>query len=113
DVTGSCALIVAPWFLYERLADALDGIAAAPLAMTLFGKRPPVRVPSALHRDHAALNASQRAAVQLCADSNLAFVWGPPGTGKTATLVHVIDELVARGERILIASTTHAAIDQL
>ena len=113
DVTGPCALIVAPWFLYERLAQALDGIAAAPLAMTLFGKQPPVRVPSALQRDHAALNASQRAAVQLCADSNLAFVWGPPGTGKTATLVHVIDELLARGERILLASTTNAAIDQV
>jgi superfamily I DNA and/or RNA helicase len=51
--------------------------------------------------------------VQLCADSELAFVWGPPGTGKTATLVHVIDELLANGERILIASTTNAAIDQL
>ena len=113
DASVPCALVIAPWFLYERLLQALDGIDAAPLAMTLFGRQPPTRVSTDLERDHAALNASQRAAVQLCADSDLAFVWGPPGTGKTVTLVHVVEELLARGERILIASTTNAAIDQL
>ena len=113
DPEGACALVVAPWFLYERLVEALDEIEAAPLALALFGKEPPVRATTPLVRDHAALNPSQRAAVQLCADSSLAFVWGPPGTGKTATLVHVIDELLARDERILLASTTNAAIDQV
>src|SRR5438046_2444172 len=65
-------------------------------------------------RDSAeAFEIRQRAAVQLCCDSELAFVWGPPGTGKTVTLTHVIEELVAQGERILLASTTNAAIDQV
>ncbi len=113
DTGAPCALAVAPWFLYDRLLQALGELEPEPLAMTLFGKQPPVRSTSALVRDHGALNPSQRAAVQLCADSNLAFVWGPPGTGKTATLVHVIDELLAHGERILLASTTNAAIDQV
>ena len=113
DVTAPCALLLAPWVLYERLLQALDGITAAPLALTLFGKQPPRRSATPLVRDHAALNASQRAAVQLCADSELAFVWGPPGTGKTATLVHIVDELRARDRRMLIVSTTNAALDQL
>jgi hypothetical protein len=113
DTATACALVVAPWFLYDRLLQALDEVESAPLALTLFAKQPPIRTPATLQRDHAALNASQRAAVQLCADSNLAFVWGPPGTGKTVTLVHVIEELLARGERILLASTTNAAIDQV
>src|SRR4029079_5543253 len=68
---------------------------------------------TALVCDHGALDASQRAAVQLCSDSELAFVWGPPGTGKTVTLTHVIEELLAQGQRILLASTTNAAIDQV
>jgi AAA domain len=113
DTSSPCALVVAPWFLYDRLVQALDEIESPELALALFGREPPVRTPAPLARDHAALNASQRAAVQLCADTSLAFVWGPPGTGKTVTLVHVIDELLARGERILLASTTNAAIDQI
>ncbi len=64
-------------------------------------------------RDHAALDPSQRAAVQLCSDSRLAFVWGPPGTGKTVTLTHVIEELLAQDRRILLVSTTNAAIDEV
>jgi AAA domain len=113
DLEASCALLVAPWFLYDRLLAALAEINDASLAMKLFGKEPPARTQTVLTRDHAALNTSQRAAVQLCAESELAFVWGPPGTGKTITLVHVLDELLARGERILLASTTNAAIDQI
>jgi hypothetical protein len=113
DLAAGCALIVAPWFLYDRLLGALDEVQDAPLSLTLFGNQASARTPTTIERDHGDLNASQRAAVQLCADSNLAFVWGPPGTGKTVTLVHVIDELLARGERILLASTTNAAIDQV
>ncbi|HEX7843105.1 MAG TPA: AAA domain-containing protein [Kofleriaceae bacterium] len=110
-------LVVAPWFLYERLVQALDELDvdrhAVSLALALFGKRPPHRVATRLRCDHGALNASQRAAVQLCSDSELAFLWGPPGTGKTATLTHVIEELLAQDRRILLASTTNGAIDQL
>lgn len=117
DVAAPVALVVAPWFLYERLVGALTRLDPAvhhvELALALFGRSPPARTATALCRDHAALDASQRAAVQLCSDSTLAFVWGPPGTGKTVTLTHVIEELVAQGQRLLIVSTTNAAIDEV
>ena len=118
DVTARpLALVVAPWFLYERLVQALGELAvdrhAIERALMLFGKHPHRRSASVLACDHAALNPSQRAAVQLCSDSELAFVWGPPGTGKTATLTHIVEELLAQGKRILLASTTNAAIDQV
>jgi AAA domain len=110
-------LSVAPWFLYERLLQALAELDverhAVARALMLFGKRPHGRVATVLQRDHDALDPSQRAAVQLCSDSELAFLWGPPGTGKTATLAHVVEELLAQGKRILLASTTNAAIDQI
>ena len=111
------SIAVAPWFLYERLIQGLEELDvsrhAVRLALALFGKHPHRRAPAALRADHDALNPSQRAAVQLCADSELAFIWGPPGTGKTATLTHVIDELLAHDKRILLVSTTNAAIDQV
>lgn len=110
-------LVLAPWFLYDRLVQALDTLDperhTVSLALTLFGKQPPARSPTPLRCDHRALDASQRTAVQLCSDSDLAFIWGPPGTGKTVTLTHVIEELLAQGKRILLASTTNAAIDQV
>jgi hypothetical protein len=110
-------LVLAPWFLYDRLVQALDTLHvdrhAVSLALTLFGKQPHARTPTPLRCDHGALDASQRAAVQLCSDSDLAFIWGPPGTGKTVTLTNVIEELLAQGKRILLASTTNAAIDQV
>jgi hypothetical protein len=101
DATGAVALVVAPWFLYDRLQQALDRIDvdrhAVALALALFGKQRHGRAASALLRDHDALDPSQRAAVQLCSDSDVAFLWGPPGTGKTVTLTHVIEELLAHG----------------
>ena len=118
DVTSSpVVLIVAPWFLYDRLLQSLAELDVerhdVSLALRLFGKQPHRRTPTLLRCNHAALDASQLAAVQLCSDSDLAFVWGPPGTGKTVTLTHVVEELLAQGQRILLASTTNAAIDQI
>lgn len=118
DVTASpIALIVAPWFLYDRLLQALAELDVerhdVALALRLFGKQPHHRTPTVLRCDHAGLDTSQLAAVQLCSDSDLAFVWGPPGTGKTVTLTHVVEELLAQNQRVLLASTTNAAIDQI
>jgi hypothetical protein len=111
------ALVVAPWFLYERLVSALEELDVARHAiggaLALFGKAAPARAASALVCDHAALNEGQRAAVQLCSDSSLAFIWGPPGTGKTTTLTHIVEELIAQHKTILLVSTTNAAIDQV
>jgi hypothetical protein len=108
---------LAPWFLYERMVQALDALDVAThhvdTALMLFGKQPSARAATVLCCEHAALDASQRAAVQLCSDSTLSFVWGPPGTGKTVTLASVIEELLAQGKRILLVSTTNAAIDQV
>jgi hypothetical protein len=113
---GHAVLVIYPWFLYERLLKVLAEIDphrfAVERAMTLFGKLDATSEPRELIRVHESLNASQRAAVQLCSDSDLSFVWGPPGTGKTTTLAHIVSELLAQGLRVLVLSTTNAALDQ-
>ncbi len=113
-------LVIYPWFLYEKLQlalKALQGTAhTAPFyianAFMLFGKGGVRQDQRTLLNSHAALNPSQNQAVQLCLNSNLAFVWGPPGTGKTTTLGHIVTELLAHNYRILLTSTTNAAVDQ-
>jgi hypothetical protein len=60
------------------------------------------------------LNADQRAAArhgELAED--VALVHGPPGTGKTHVLVEIIRRCVARGERVLAACASNAAVDHL
>jgi hypothetical protein len=61
-----------------------------------------------------ALNPSQRAAVEFAlAARDLAIIHGPPGTGKTTTLVELIRLAVARGERVLACAPSNAAVDNL
>jgi hypothetical protein len=113
---GHAVLVIYPWFLYDKLLKVLEEIDphrfAVERAMTLFGKLDATFEPSELIKEHVSLNASQRAAVQLCSDSDLSFVWGPPGTGKTTTLAHIVSELLAQRLRVLVLSTTNAALDQ-
>ncbi len=119
ELPGSSAwkLVIYPWFLYERLLLALESLPTSPTfhatsALTLFGKIPPMASKTPGNSAASELNASQQRAVQLCSDSNVAFVWGPPGTGKTKTISHIVIELLAQGHRILLTSTTNAAVDQ-
>jgi len=54
----------------------------------------------------------QRSVLSQACGSLVTFVWGPPGTGKTHVIAHLLACLTARDERVLIASHTHAAVDQ-
>lgn len=61
------------------------------------------------------LNSSQQAAVEkILAANELAVVHGPPGTGKTTTLVQAIKALVQKErQQILVVAPSNAAVDIL
>ena len=60
------------------------------------------------------LNESQQAAVQFCLQANdAAIVHGPPGTGKTTTVIELIIQAVARGDRVLACAPSNTAVDNL
>ena len=60
------------------------------------------------------LNDRQREAVLGALSTRDVFcIQGPPGTGKTAVICELIQQLAARGERVLLASTTHEAVNEV
>ncbi len=60
------------------------------------------------------LNDSQAEAVRLALSaSHFAIVHGPPGTGKTTTLVELIRQAVRRGDKVLVCAPSNLAVDNL
>ncbi|KAL4211790.1 hypothetical protein CU097_006702 [Rhizopus azygosporus] len=61
------------------------------------------------------LNDSQKEAVRFALGSNeIALVHGPPGTGKTYTLVEIIRQLVVnQGQRVLVCGPSNISVDNL
>lgn len=47
------------------------------------------------------------------ATSDFAFLEGPPGSGKTHAICELILQLIERGQRVLLCSTTHVAVDNV
>lgn len=44
---------------------------------------------------------------------DFAFMEGPPGSGKTTTIIELIMQFASQGKRILLCSATHAAVDNV
>ncbi|MEB2785712.1 AAA domain-containing protein [Algoriphagus persicinus] len=60
------------------------------------------------------LNFSQNQACNLIANAkDVAVVHGPPGTGKTTTLIEAIQDAVIAGDSILVCAPSNAAVDLL
>ncbi|MFI7466889.1 AAA domain-containing protein [Nonomuraea sp. NPDC049646] len=58
------------------------------------------------------LNANQRQAIESALGSDLTFVWGPPGTGKTDVVAAIVEGCYRQGLRVLFLAPTKVAVDQ-
>lgn len=60
------------------------------------------------------MNDPQKEAVRfaLC-ENEIALIHGPPGTGKTFTLVEIIRQMVNRGERVLVCGPSNVSVDNI
>ena len=81
----------------------------------LLGQRPPkfADIKPIVPLD-AGLNRSQIDAIELAlAAADVAIIHGPPGTGKTTTVVELIRQAIARGEKVLACAPSNLAVDNL
>ena len=97
-----------------RLAAEAKRDRLAELREVLLGQQAPefrdqVEIELASH-----LNDPQREAVRFALSArDVAIIHGPPGTGKTTTVVEIIRQAVARGQRVLACAPSNHAVDNL
>jgi ATP-dependent RNA/DNA helicase IGHMBP2 len=60
------------------------------------------------------LNESQQLAVTaITQNDNIVIIHGPPGTGKTTTLIEAIVQLIKAGEKVLVSAPSNTAVDNI
>jgi len=93
--------------LFEKLHD--DEIKNPP---PLFDK---LRViTNSLSFQNMKLNESQQQAVAaITQNEQITIIHGPPGTGKTTTLIEGIIQLIKNGEKVLVSAPSNAAVDNI
>ncbi len=58
-------------------------------------------------------DSQQKALAKITASPDVAFIHGPPGTGKTTTLVESIRQTISMEKQVLVCAPSNAAIDLL
>jgi ATP-dependent RNA/DNA helicase IGHMBP2 len=70
--------------------------------------------PDSIQFQNNTLNESQQQAVNAIIESQqLVIVHGPPGTGKTTTLIEAIVQLTKAGEKVLVSAPSNTAVDNI
>ena len=93
----------------------LDNDKEGRLVQILTGEKQPAFHPENIKTPLTKLNTSQQSAVKkIIAALDVAVVHGPPGTGKTTTLIQAIKLLVTENkEKVLVVAPSNTAVDLL
>ncbi|XP_014849298.1 PREDICTED: DNA-binding protein SMUBP-2 isoform X1 [Poecilia mexicana] len=103
----------------KRALNALNGYRTGPassLIHVLFGDAQPSSHSQSNEFEffNSELDDSQREAVSFALlQRELAVVHGPPGTGKTTTVVEIILQAVKQGQKVLCCAPSNVAVDNL
>lgn len=94
---------------------AADGNRVAEFKQILLGDGRAESSPQSLKVETISiLNASQQEALKkVLESSDVAFIHGPPGTGKTTTLVQAIKYTIKAERQVLVCAPSNAAVDLL
>lgn len=121
-VIQEARLITSLWYLLEALKKRFEEILSGErvlnteLAQKLFsgiaGTAVVSREPLDLPATRKPPNDDQKEALLKALGSEVSFIWGPPGTGKTKTIGFLVAALLSRGFRVLVVSHTNVATDK-
>ncbi|THW79017.1 DNA helicase [Aureobasidium pullulans] len=110
---------------YKRMNQTMNKLQKMPesehstLMRVLFGQSSAVTVqPRDMAKDlewmDPSLNDSQKEAIKFAlASSEVALIHGPPGTGKTHTLIELIRQCLKQGLRLLVCGPSNISVDNI
>ncbi|WP_406677731.1 AAA domain-containing protein [Neomoorella carbonis] len=105
-------LFCEPWGLLEALQERLKEIYkknASLVAAVLTGTPVMIKNLKPIKRNQHGNNSD---VCSFVLNNAVAFIWGPPGTGKTETLARITNELLSKKECVLILSHSNVAVDE-
>ncbi len=117
---AEAALLTDDSFLVVRLRDRLREAAAGKLPfqfgsanflLTGSGARIEDAEPNERVFADGGLSEEQRGAVRRAFGSQLCYLWGPPGTGKTTTIGRLVEAHLRAGHSVLLVANTNVAVD--
>ncbi|QQS30876.1 MAG: AAA family ATPase [Sphingobacteriales bacterium] len=98
----------------QKLLKARDSERLGHLREVLLGYREPSFYEKYPYISYPDLNDSQNLALrQIAIADDIAIVHGPPGTGKTTTLVRAIQHVIHTEKQVLVAAPSNTAVDLL
>jgi hypothetical protein len=100
----------------ERAVDDMVKSRGNGLVDVLFGARPPRFDAPVVNFSpfNVNLNECQQKAVMSALEArDISLIHGPPGTGKTTTVVELIRQAVLRGKRVLLTASSNIAVDNV
>lgn len=116
-------VIISTSFLLQLLHDKIEKAKSGEVKLTeladkVFGLKEPkvdvdtgYTIPSLtlIKRDQP--NEYQELAIRQALGSEVLFIWGPPGTGKTTTIAQIIEGYISKGLSVLLLAHTNVATD--
>jgi superfamily I DNA and/or RNA helicase len=90
-----------------KLFEGLHGDRHITTASTVF------KTHSLNFRNHHLNESQQQTVAAITQNEQITIVHGPPGTGKTTTLIEAIVQLIKNGEKILVSAPSNTAVDNI
>lgn len=113
-------LIISSYYLLQLLYEKLKKVDNGELQLTDLAEKTfklkPANIASQEYQiPHSSVselpNSSQESAIKLAMGSEVSFIWGPPGTGKTQTIARLTEGFLSKNLSVLLISHTNVATD--
>lgn len=112
-------LLISNYYLLEKLSERLNIIKDDKEKNTKIAEEILNIKPTTISNDREyniparenCLNVSQEESVRQCLGSDVTFIWGPPGTGKSMTIASIVEGFLSKNMSILLLSHTNKATD--